>query len=188
MLNNCLFLARCDRNRLELVMPGLPDSTAETAEDNSSNDDIFAVFSSIDGDLRSLAPCSTAVSTDPEVIFISPPTSPLTHPPHQVSNDEPVSPDSTSTLEASENDPAVEASSTADVEFLADDGKEDDHKLPPSYSFPTDCSPLLSRCTQFKHRAETANSVHSYQHRIDSLVSKLTAIIEHRSIPKIFMA
>ena len=138
---------------------------AETTEDCSSADDTLAVFSNVDADLRSLAPCSPAVSTDPEVIFISPPTSPLTHPPNQGWNDEPVSPDSTSTLEASDNDASVEASSTASVQFFADDGNEDQHKLPHSYSFPTDCS--LSRPNQLKHYAETPNSVHSRQHRND---------------------
>ena len=80
---------------------------AEITEDCSSNDDILAVFSNIDADLQSLALCNPAVFTDPEVIFISPPTSPVTHLPNQVSDNEPVSPDSASTIEASKNDPAV---------------------------------------------------------------------------------
>ena len=172
-----LFLARCDRVQLELILPDLPDSMAEITKDCSSNDDILAVFSNIDADLRSLAPCNPAVSTEPEVIFISPPTSPVTHLPNQVSDDEPVSPDSTSTNEASNNDPAVEASSTAGVQFIADDTNEYQHELPPAYSFPTDSSPLISRPNQFKHHAKTANSVHSHQHRNDSLVSKPTATI-----------
>ena len=93
---------------------------AEITEDCSFNDDILAVFSNLDADLRSLAPCSPAISTDAEVIFISPPASPVTHLANQVSDDQPVSPDSTSTIEASDNDPAVEASSTAGVQFFAD--------------------------------------------------------------------
>ena len=176
-LDDFLFLARCDRVRLEIRMPDLPDSMAETTEDCSSSDKILAVISNLDADLRSLAPCSPAVYTDPEVIFISPPSSPLTHLPNQVSNEEPNSPDSTSTIEAGDNDPAVEASSTADAQFLADDSIEDQHELPPAYSFPTDCSPLLSRPNQFKQRDETADSVHSRQHRNDSFASKATAII-----------
>ena len=150
------------------MMPDLPDSMAETTEVCSSNDDILAVFSNLDVHLQSLAPCSPVVSTDPEMIFISPPTSPVTHLLNQVSDDEPVSPDSTSTIEASENDPAVEASSTADVKFLVDDSNEDQHELPPSYSFQTDCSPLHLRPNQFKQHAETANSIHSHQHHNDS--------------------
>ena len=165
---------------MELIMPDLPDSMAEITEDCSSKDDILAVLSNIDADLRSLAPCNPAVSTDPEVIFISPPTSPVTHLPNQVSDDQPVSPDSTSTIEVKNNDRAVEASSTAGVQFIADDTNEYQHELPPAYSFPTDCSPLLSRPNQFNHRAKTANSVHSDQHHNDSLASKPTAIIRPR--------
>ena len=161
-------------------MPDLADSMAEITEDCSSNDDILAVLSNIDADLRSLAPCNPAVSTDPEVIFISPPTSPVTHLPNQVSNDEEVSPDSTSTIEASNNDPAVEASSTAGVQSIADDTNEYQHELPPAYSFPTDCSPLLSRPNQLNHRAKTANSAHGDQHHNDSFASKPTAIIRPR--------
>ena len=175
-----LFSARCDRVQLELIMPDLADSMAEINEDFSSNDDILAVFSNIDADLRSLAPCNPAVSTDPEVIFISPPNSPLMLHPNQISNDEPVSPDSTSTIEASDNDPAVEDSSTAGVQFIADDNIEYQRELPPAYSFPTDCSPHLSRPNQFKHRAKTANSVHRHQHDSDSFASKPTAIIRPR--------
>ena len=179
-LDYFLFLARCDRFRLESMNTDLPDSMAETTEDCSSNDDILAVSSNLDADLRSLAPCSPAVSTDPEVIFTSPSNSPLTHLPNQVSNDEPVNPDSTSTIEAGDNDPAVEASSTADAQFLAHDSNEDQQELPPAYSFPTDCSPLPSRPNQFNHRGETADSVHSHQHCNDSLASKPTAIIRPR--------
>ena len=153
---------------------------AETTEDCFFQVYILAVFWNLDADSGSLAPCSPAVSTDTEVMFISPPTSPLTHLLNQVSNDEPVSPDSTSTLEASDNDAAVEASSTGGVQFLADDSNEDQHELPPAYSFPTNCSPILSHRNQFKHCAETANSVESLQYRNDFLASKPTAIIRPR--------
>ena len=175
-----LFLARCDRFQLELRMPDLPDSIAEITENCSSNDDILVVISNLDADLQSLGACSPVVSTDSEVMFISPPTSPLMLLPNQISNDEPVSPDSTSTIEVSDNDPAVEASSTAGVQFIADDTNEYQHELPPASSFPTDCSPLLSRPSHFKHRAGTANSVHSRQHCNDSFASKPTAIIRPR--------
>ena len=153
---------------------------AEITEDCSSNDDILAVFSNLDADLRSLAPCNPAMSTDPEVIFISPPASPVTHLPNQVSDDEPVSPDSTSTIEASDNDPAVETASTAGVQIFADASIEYQHELPAAYSFPTDCSPLLLRPNQFKHRTETVMSVHSRQHSNGSFASKPTAIIRPR--------
>ena len=153
---------------------------AEITEDCSSKDDILAVFSSRDPDLRSLAPCNPAISTDPEVIFISPPAFPVTHLPNQVSDEEPFSPDSTSTIEASDNDPAVEASSTAGVQFSAGGSNEYQHELPPAYSFPTERSPLLSPPYQFKHRTETDNSVHSRQHNNDSFASKPTVIIRPR--------
>ena len=161
-------------------MPDLTESMAETTEDCFSNDNTLAVFSNLDADVRALAPWSPAVSNDPEVIFISPPTSPLTHLANQVSNDEPVSPDSTSTIETSDDDPALEDSSTAGIQSLADGSIEDQHDFPPTYSFPTKCSPLLSRPNQFKCRAETVNSVHSPQHRKDSSASKPTAIIRPR--------
>ena len=175
-LYECLFLARCDRFRLEIMMPELPDSMAETTKDCSS-DDTLAVFSNQDAGLRSWAPCSRAVSTDSEVIFISPPTSPLKHLPNQASNDDQVSPDSTPTIEAGDNDPAVEASSTTDAPFLADDSNEDQHEPSPASSFPTDCRPLLLRPNQFKHGSETAHSVHSCQHRNDFFATKPTASI-----------
>ena len=153
---------------------------AEITENCSSNDDILAVLSNLDVDLQSLGPCSPVVSTDSEVMFISPPTSPLMLLPNQTSNDEPVSPDSTSTIEASDNDTAVAAASTAGVQFIADDTNEYKHELPPAYSLPTHRSPLLSRPNQFKHRARTANSVHSQQNHNDFLASKPTAIIRPR--------
>ena len=162
------------------MRPILPDSMAQTTEDWSFNEDILAVFSNPDAHLRSLAPCSRTLSTDPDVIFISPPTSPLTLLPNQIANDEPVSPDSTSTIEASDNDPAVEASTTAGVHFIADDTNEYQNELPPACSFPTDCSPLLSCPNQIKHHAKTANSVHSHQYHNDSLASKPTANIRPR--------
>ena len=112
---------------------------AQITKDCSSNVDILAVFSNLDADLRSLAPCSPTISTDPDVIVISSATSPLTFFPNQISNDEPVSPDSNSTIEASDKDPAVEASSTAGVQFIADDTNKYQHELPPAYSLPTDC-------------------------------------------------
>ena len=134
-------------------MPDLPNCMTETTEDCSSHDNISAIFSNLNSDLRHLdpsspdelvRPCSAAVSTDSEVMFISPQTSPLMLLPNQISNDEPVSPDSTSTIEASDSDPAVEASPTAGVQF-ADGTNEYQHELPPAYSFATDCTPLLLR-------------------------------------------
>ena len=161
-------------------MPDLPDSMAEITEDCSSNGDILAVFPNLHADLRSLVPSTPAASIDSEVIFISPPTSPFTYLPNQASNDEQVSPDSTSTIEASDINPAVETSSTAAVQLIADDTNEYQQELPPAYSFPTDCSPLLSRPNQFKHCAKTANSVHSHQHHNDSFASKSTAVVRPR--------
>ena len=153
---------------------------AETIDDCFSNDNTLAVFSYLDADLRLLAPRNPAVSTNPDVVFIPPPISPVTHPPNQVSDDEPVSPDSTSTIEASDNYLAVEASSTAGVQLFADGTNEYQHELSPAHSFPSDCSPLPSRPNQFKPRAETVNSVHSHQHHNDSLPSKPTANIRPR--------
>ena len=123
----------------------------ETTGDCSSHDNIFAIFSNLDSDLRPVdpsspdelvRPSSAAMSTDSEVMFISPPTSPLMLLPNQISNDEPVSPDSTSTIEASDSNPAVEASPTAGVQF-ADGTNEYQHELPPAYSFPADCTPFF---------------------------------------------
>ena len=81
------------------MVPGLPDSMAETSEGCSSNDNTLALPSSGDAELQSLSPSSPALSTDPEVIFPSPPNSPiyLTDP---ASIDEQDSFDSTSTIEA----------------------------------------------------------------------------------------
>ena len=153
---------------------------AETTDSCSSNEDIFAVFSHLCAGLRSLAFCSPAVSTDPEVIFFSPPTSPLTYLPNQASNDKQLGPNSTCTIETIDNDPTVKVSSTASVQFLADNSTEDQHELPLAHSFPNDCSRLHSHPNQFKHRAVTANSVHSLQHSNDSFASKPTAIIRPR--------
>ena len=162
---------------------------AATTKDCSSHDNIFAIFSNLDSDSQPLGPSSPdepvrpsspAVSTDPEVMFISPPSSPLTHLPNQASNAEPGSPDSTSTLEVSDNDPAVEVSSTADVLFLAEGSNEDQHELPPTYSFSADCSPVLSHPNQFKHHTETANLVNSRQNRREQVAPKPTAIIRPR--------
>ena len=161
---------------------------AQITEDCSSNDDILAVFSNLDADLQSLGPCSPVVSTDAEVIFISPPTSPLMLHPNQISNDEPVSPDSTSTVEASDNDPAVETSSTAGVQSIADDTNEYQHELPPACSFPTDCSPVL--------RAPISLST-SPRLLVQSIAANIAAILllpnrqqssDHGSIPDFAMS
>ena len=136
-------MARWDRVRLQLRTPDFPDSMAATTEGCSSNDDILVVFSNIDAGLRSLATCSPAVSADPAVKFISPPASPSRHLPDQVSNDEPVSLDSISTIDASDNDPAVEASSTAGVLFAGDDSNEDQHKLSPPLPFQPIVAPFF---------------------------------------------
>ena len=174
------FLAWCDGIELDLLMPDLPESMAEPTEDCFSNDYILAVFSNLDADSLPLAPSNPDVSTDPDVIFISPPISPLTHLPNQISNDKAVSPGSTSTTETSDSDSAVEASSAVGVQFMVDDTNEYQDERPPAYSFPTDCSPLLLRPNQFKLRAKTANSVYCHQHHNDSLASKPTAIIRPR--------
>ena len=120
-------------------------------------------------------PYSPAVSTDAELLFISIPIFPLKYLSNQASYDKQVGLDSTSTVEAIDNDAAVEVSSTAGVQFLAYDSFENQHELPPAYSFPTDGSYLLLRPNQFKHRAETTNSVHSRQHHNNSFASKPTA-------------
>ena len=123
-------------------MPDLPDAKIENTEDCSSNDDILAVVSSLDADLRFLAPRIHVLSIDPEVLFISPPTFLLTYLPNQALKDEQFSTDSTSIIEASDNVPAVEVPLTACVQFLADDSNEDQYELPTAYSIPFDCSPL----------------------------------------------
>ena len=171
------------------MMPDIPNSMTKTTEGCSSHDNIFAIFSNLDSDSQPFGPSSPdelvrpsspALSTDPEVMFISSPSFPLTRLPNQVSNDEPVSPDSTSTIEASDNDPAVEVSSTTDVQSSANDNIEDQQGPPPTYSFPTDCSPVLWRPHEFKDRTETANLVNSHQNRREQVAPKPTAIIRPR--------
>ena len=162
---------------------------AETTQDCSSADNIFAIFSNLDADLRPLDPSSpdklvrsssSAVSTDPEVIVISPPKSPVTYLSNPASTDGQRSPDSTSTLEASENDIIIDIPPPADIELLTNNSNEEQHELPPAYPLPTDRSPVLSRPNQFKHRTEPANLVNSRQHRREQFASKPTAIIRPR--------
>ena len=188
-LDDFLFLARRDRVRLELMISDLPDLMAETTEDCSSHDNIFAIFSNLDAGLRPLGPSSPdrlvrpsspAVPTDPEVIVISPPKSPVQYLSNPVSTDGQYSPDSTSTIEASENDITVEVPPTADVQILGDHSIEDQQEPPPAYPFPPDGILVLSRPNQFKHRTETANLVNSRQHRREQFASKPTAIIRPR--------
>ena len=184
-----MFLARCDEAQLEVMMPDIPNSMTKTTEGCSSHDNIFAIFSNLDSDSQPFGPSrpdelarpsSPAVSTDPEVMFTSPPSSPLTHFPNQASTAEPGSPDSTSTIEARDDDPAVEVSSTPSAPFSATDNIEDQHGPPSTYSFPADCSPVLSRPNQFKHRTETANLFSSRQNRREQVTPKPTAIIRPR--------
>ena len=162
---------------------------AETTQDCSSADNIFAIFSNLDADLLLLDPSSPdklvrpsrpAVPTDPEVIIISPPNSPVTYLSNPASTGGQHSPDSTSTLEASENDIIIDIPPPADIELLANNSNEEQHELPTAYPLPTDSSPVLSRPNQFKHRTETANLVNSRQHRIEQFASKPTAIIRPR--------
>ena len=150
-------------------MPDPPDSMTETTKDCSSNDTIFAIFSNLDANLRSLGlispdklvPLSSpVVSIDPEVMVTSPQNSLATYLPNSASTNEQYSPDPTSTIEASDNDITVEVP-TADIQLLTDNSNEEQHEPPPAYSFPTEISPVLSRPNQFKHRAETANLVNS---------------------------
>ena len=86
---------------------------AETTKDCSSNDNILATFSNLDEGLQSSGPSSPVVSTNPEIIAILPPNSPTTYLLNRASTGEQDSPDSASTMEASDNDPAAEFPSTA---------------------------------------------------------------------------
>ena len=162
---------------------------AETTADCSPHDNVFAIFSNLDADLRPLGPSSPdklvipsspAVSTDPEIIVISPPKSPVTYLSNPDSTDGQYSPDSTSTNEASDNDITVEVPPTSDVQLLADNSNESQHEPPPAYSLPTDISPVISRPNQFQHRVQTANLVKSRQHRREHFAAKPTAIIRPR--------
>ena len=74
----------------------------------------------------------------------------------------------------------MEVSPTTSAQFSANDNIEDQHLPPPTYSFPADCSPVLSRPNQFKHRTETANSFSSRQNRREQVTPKPTAIIRPR--------
>ena len=157
-------------------MPDLPDSMEETTEICSSNDNIFAIFTSIDADLPSLGPFSPAVSIDPEVVNISPPKFPPLYLSKPGSTDEQYSPESTSTIKASDNDLTVEAPSTAGAQFRADNNNQDQHEPPPAYSFSIDGSRVLLRPNQFKHRVETANLVKSRKESREHFASRPTAI------------
>ena len=168
------------------MMPDLPNSMAETTLDCSSADNIFAIFSNLDADLRPLDPSSPdklvrssspAVSTDPEVIVISPSNSPVTYQSNPASTDGQHSRDSTFTIEATENDIINDIPPPTDIEFLANNSNEEQHELPPAYPLPTGSSPVLSRPNQFKHRTEAANLVNSRQHRREQFASKPAAII-----------
>ena len=81
------------------MIPGQPESIAEPSEGCSSNDNTLALLSSRDAALRSLSSSSPNLSTDPEVIFLSPPTSPI-YLTNRASIDEQDSFDLTSTIEA----------------------------------------------------------------------------------------
>ena len=162
------------------MMPDLPDAMAATTEDCSSHDNLFAIFSNLDTDLRSLGPSSPAVSNDPEIIVISPPNSPVTYVPNLESTDKQASPYSTSTIEATDNDLAVEDPPTEDIQFVADNSNEDQHELPPAYPLSTGSSPVLLRPNQCRHRVETANLVRSSKHRREYFASKQKTIIRPR--------
>ena len=183
-----------DTVRLKSMMPDLPNSMAETTQDCSSADNIF---SNLDADLRPLGPSSPdklvgpsspAVSTDPKVIVISPPNSPVTYLSNPASTDGQHSPDSTSTIEASENDIIIEIPSLADIELLANNSNEEQHELPPAYPLPTDSSPVLSRPNQFKHRTETANLSIAANTAENSLLQNLQQLSGHGSTPVLAMA
>ena len=167
---------------------------SETTEDCSSGNNIFAIFSNLDADLRPLEPpspdtllrpSSPVVSTYPEVIVTSPPHSLVTYLSSPVSTDGQHSPDSTSTIEASENDITIDILPPAEKELLANNSNEEQHELPSAYPLPADSSPVLSRPNQFKHRVETANLVNSRQYRREQTSSQPTAIIRPRIDPRL---
>ena len=167
------------------MMPDIPNSMTKTTEGCSSHDNIFAIFSNLDSDSQPFGPSrpdelarpsSPAVSTDPEVTFTSPPSSPLTHLPNQASTAEPGSPDSTSTIEARDDDQQWKFRQLRVHHFP----QMTILRPPPTYSFPADCRPVLSRPNQFKHRTETANSFSSRQNRREQVTPKPTAIIRPR--------
>ena len=163
-------------------MPDLPDSPpiAATTDDCFSHDNLFVIFSNLDTDSRSLGPSSPAVSTDQEILVLSTPNSPVTYVPNPDSTDKQANLDSTSTIEATDNDLTNEAPPTADIHLVEENSNEDQHELPPAYPLPTDSSPVLSRANQFKHRAETANVVKSRKQRREYFASKPKAIIRPR--------
>ena len=161
-------------------MPDLPDSMEETTEICSSNDNIFAIFTSIDADLPSLGPFSPAVSIDPEVVNISPHKFPPLYLSNPASTDEQYSADSAPTNEASDRDLTVEAPLTAGAQLIAENNNQDQHEPSPAYSFPTDGSPVVLRPNQFKHRVQTANLANSRQDGREHFASKPTATIRPR--------
>ena len=94
------------------------------------SDVIHFIFSNQDADTPTFIPSSSAVPTIPQVTIHSPPNS-TTYLPNLISTDEQVGLDSTSTNEASDNDPTVELPSAAGLEFLADNSIEDQREVPP---------------------------------------------------------
>ena len=111
-------------------MPDLPDFVAEMTEEISLSNQNPFIFSNQDAKTRFFIPSSSAAYTIPEVIILSPPNSPPTlYLPNQTSSGKQVSPDSPFTCHASYNDPAVELSTTASVQSLADNIFEDQRKL-----------------------------------------------------------
>ena len=84
---------------MEVMMTDRPDSMEETTEGCPSNDDILANYSNIDADLQSLGPSGPAFFSDPEILFLSPPNSPISFT-NPASIDEHASFGSTPTIEA----------------------------------------------------------------------------------------
>ena len=92
---------------------------AEIHEDRSLSDKTLFMFSNQDVDTSTFIPSSLAASKIPKVTIPSPPTSPTTYLLDPASTDDQVSPNSFSTIEAYDNDPAVDFPSTAGVQSLA---------------------------------------------------------------------
>ena len=121
-----------------------------TTEDYSPVDNKFAIFSNLDKDLQFLGPSSPAVSTDPEVIVLPPPNSPTPYLSNPAQNDGKESPDSTSTIEASANDPTVEVPPTVGVQLKADNSNED------QYEPPIPSQPMVALVYRFQVSLNTA--------------------------------
>ena len=143
-------MERCNRVQFELTVPDLPDSMINTNKGRSNHDDTHSILSNLDTVLRYFTSSRPAVSTIPEVLYLSPPTSPALFPLNRASPDEHPNPDVTSTVKPTNDAPTDENPSTEGFQIPAANSNENKRKLPSAYFSPNDCRLLLLLPNQFK--------------------------------------